>query len=259
MDDIGYICPTVQIIYCKMARGILWQFDNLPAPFWRFYRNENEGAHILFEEKKYTLRSDRFYLLPPDTRIRTRSEKAINQFYIHFRVSAPFDRARQNVYEFPLPAEMDERIRQLTGWLEGDCGEEKKLALSLGAMQLALQALQEFPAGELASRLRDPWLAGIDAYLEAHLAEPLHNEDLARFAHTNKNSLIRRFGETCGLPPQTYLQRKRVEHACLLLQMTELTLEEIAERTGFCDRHHFSRVFRKWREIGPAAYRNKAT
>jgi transcriptional regulator GlxA family with amidase domain len=39
------------------------------------------------------------------------------------------------------------------------------------------------------------------------------------------------------------------------LHHSALSIEQIAERCGFCDRYHFSRVFQKHREMGPATFR----
>ena len=47
----------------------------------------------------------------------------------------------------------------------------------------------------------------------------------------------------------------RVDEACHLLLTTDLPLKSIAERSGFCDEYHFSRVFRQLRRMSPGEFR----
>jgi AraC-like DNA-binding protein len=240
-----------------MERNSYWNYDNLPAPFWRFYFNETLGAYIIYNNRSIKLLPQNYYLIPPDTRILSRSEGKITQFYIHFRVTSPLERAQFGVYEFAVSEEMYMRIQQLVEWFDKNRKEELDTTFSIEAMILILQALQNFPREKLSGYCNDSRLMAVDAYMDTHLMDKLSNEALSHIAHMNKNTLMRRFREFSGLTPQMYLQRKRIEQACVWLQFTDLTIDEIATRTGFCDRHYFSRVFRQWRKLGPAAYRKR--
>jgi AraC-like DNA-binding protein len=51
------------------------------------------------------------------------------------------------------------------------------------------------------------------------------------------------------------VKRRVVDDTCRLLHHSHLTAKEIAERAGFWDRGHFSRVFRRLRGMGPAEFR----
>jgi transcriptional regulator GlxA family with amidase domain len=48
----------------------------------------------------------------------------------------------------------------------------------------------------------------------------------------------------------------RVEHACMLLRETALSVEQIADACGYRDVFFFSRQFKKVTASPPAAYRN---
>ena len=54
-----------------------------------------------------------------------------------------------------------------------------------------------------------------------------------------------------------YLQGVRIEKSCALLRDTSLSVQETAERTGFFDTAHFSRVFKEKMGISPMEYRKK--
>ena len=47
----------------------------------------------------------------------------------------------------------------------------------------------------------------------------------------------------------------RCYHAIDALALTNKTIDEIAEETGFSNRSHLTRIFKKWYNTSPAAYR----
>ena len=56
-----------------------------------------------------------------------------------------------------------------------------------------------------------------------------------------------------------FVRARRIELAGVLLHNSAKKIEEIAAATGFCDRYHFSRVFKRLRGMGPAEFRRRAT
>ena len=109
-------------------------------------------------------------------------------------------------------------------------------------------ATSRVPAG-IVERARQ-WL--ID-----HLSEPYDAAALARAAATSQRTLTRHFEATHGTSPHRYLERLRVERACLLLQTTYLTAEEIGRASGLPHPTTFRRVFVKHTGQRPGDYRRR--
>ncbi|MEN6304231.1 MAG: AraC family transcriptional regulator [Armatimonadia bacterium] len=65
------------------------------------------------------------------------------------------------------------------------------------------------------------------------------------------------FTRHLGLPPARYITLRRIAHARDLLAQTDLTSVEIAERCGFPDPSHFSRVFHRLTGVRPTQYREQ--
>ena len=80
---------------------------------------------------------------------------------------------------------------------------------------------------------------------------------LARAAATSQRTLTRHFEATHGTSPHRYLERLRVERACLLLQTTYLTAEEIGRASGLPHPTTFRRVFVKHTGQRPGDYRRR--
>jgi AraC family transcriptional regulator len=85
--------------------------------------------------------------------------------------------------------------------------------------------------------------------------EPLRLEQLAKRAHVTPQHLCRLFKESLGLGPIECAQALRLELATTLVERTELSLAEVAERYGFSSPFHFSKVFKQSYGMSPNAYR----
>lgn len=67
--------------------------------------------------------------------------------------------------------------------------------------------------------------------------------------------LSRMFHRETGENFASYLTRKRINEAKLLLKNTNLKMYEIAQRTGYTSQHYFSNAFKKAMGMSPADYR----
>ena len=93
-------------------------------------------------------------------------------------------------------------------------------------------------------------------YIDAHLGELLPNAKLAELAHASESHFIRMFRRELGRTPARHVQERRVASAADLLLGTSLSIDEIAERCGFANRYHFSRVFAQLMSHPPARFRS---
>jgi AraC family transcriptional regulator of arabinose operon len=73
----------------------------------------------------------------------------------------------------------------------------------------------------------------------------------SRFAHV--------FRGVTGESPMQYVERLRLEQAEQLLLRTDLTIKEIAIRSGFVDAAYFSTRFRRRYGRAPSVWRHRPT
>lgn len=93
-------------------------------------------------------------------------------------------------------------------------------------------------------------------YMYKNITKPLTLEELAKRANLSRSSLLRQFHRACGLTPMKYFTQLRIEHAAVFLASKDLTVGEIAARTGFSDTAYFCRVFQRVTGKTPSEYRN---
>jgi AraC-like DNA-binding protein len=82
-------------------------------------------------------------------------------------------------------------------------------------------------------------------------------EELAKMANMSSSSVERTFRKYFHLTPFQYIQKVRVDKACVSLQDLNKNLIDVALETGFCDQSHFTKIFKKQMGVTPSQYRKK--
>lgn len=92
-------------------------------------------------------------------------------------------------------------------------------------------------------------------YLQSCYSSKITIAKLAEEFHTNRTTLINEFHKYTGMSINQYLIQLRLNMASTLLRETELSLDEISERTGFNDSCYFSKLFKKKLAYTPSQFR----
>ncbi len=79
-------------------------------------------------------------------------------------------------------------------------------------------------------------------------------DTLAREAGLSPAHFARAFKESIGRAPHQHLLNLRLERARYLLDHPEVTLSDVAMRTGFADQAHFTRFFKRQFGVTPGAF-----
>ena len=100
-------------------------------------------------------------------------------------------------------------------------------------------------------------IARVTDLIHAGYERALTIDELAEAAHWSRFHMMREFKAVHGISPYEYLQRRRTQTASRLLCSTDLSVAEIAERTGFHVRTLMRRLHRS-RGLGARALRTLA-
>jgi AraC-like DNA-binding protein/ligand-binding sensor protein len=105
--------------------------------------------------------------------------------------------------------------------------------------------------------LRGDWvLEKVEQYINNHFSEKVNMEDVAKFTGRSVSSLAHLLRKKYGLTFKQMLIEKRLSQADgLLRSRPELSIGEIAFKSGFDDRFYFSRIYRKYRKKTPSQSR----
>ena len=227
-----------------------WFYPEAVFPCWIFYWNPEPGARLLNDGNTIDLTEDTCFFIPPYTKFSTGSLRKFRQFYLHFTVPAPFDRVRRKIFHFPagdIGTQVDELL---------NCADENRRALLL--RRLIYDYLARIPEDDFLEPEEQIMSPGIRKAVESiseHLQTPLSNSDLCRKAGLSRNLFYELFRKEMGMTPGRYLLNMRMEHARRKLIYSNETIDEIAAGTGYADRFHFSKAFKKFYGFPPGSYR----
>lgn len=94
-------------------------------------------------------------------------------------------------------------------------------------------------------------------YLEQNVHRPLTLADMAAHARLSTSHFSRLFKEQTGYSPMDYFIQLKIQSACKLLYLTNMTVREISFELGYDDPYYFSRLFKKVIGLSPVQYRDQ--
>lgn len=92
-----------------------------------------------------------------------------------------------------------------------------------------------------------------------HINEALPVEWIARKFGMSRTYFTHHFTRTTGLQPAAFIRDVRLHAAAGLLREQNLSVKEVAARTGFSDANHLCKAFRTQFHLSPGAYRHLRT
>lgn len=94
-------------------------------------------------------------------------------------------------------------------------------------------------------------------FIEKNYANPITLQELSASVSMSPKYFCRFFSEMTHQTPVDYLNRQRIEEACLQLAATDDSITEIAYRNGFNDLSYFIRTFKKYKGMTPGKYKRR--
>lgn len=93
-------------------------------------------------------------------------------------------------------------------------------------------------------------------YMESNYKTALSLDSLASFINVSKFYFAREFKRYTNYSPNEYLLALRIQHACIMLANTDLSIEEIANEVGIHNMSNFIKQFKKRTGVTPSKFRN---
>lgn len=276
----SFIKADIDVHCCRYWKLSKWEYNDLSFSFWRIYYNSVAGACVNFQGKTIELDASKIVLIPPFTaystallknaaeglngcRIETFSELnelplrgMVDHFFIHFNLGIRLDYVKPNIYVF----ETDNILLQLIADLQKYTIEQLRIFDHLYTVKLyalIFNLLSKVDVDFWKQRTNDPRVLKIIDYIDRNYRKDLTNNSLGLMVNMATNSFLRLFKQSMGHTIQQYIQKVRINKAILQMHNASESIESIAEKCGFSDRHHFSKVFKKETGMPPAAYRQQ--
>lgn len=257
MKNYDFYEPGIRLLFVNQVINEDWNHNQLSAPFWRIYRNEQAGSYIIFEERKIEITPDEIILIPPNTPFLTRVVAPSQHFYLHFVLKPPYNAIKNKIFTFPADADSLNTIASCIDLIRANRCDSFKIIFLCHKLICAMLAL--LPEKELKNPYTDVRVRKVAQYIDNNISRKLKNKDFTKLASMHSGAINRLFKSQTGQTPLEYQKSQRIEKACELLHFSDKSIEQIADELGFYDRFHLSRVFKELRDINPAEYRNFVT
>lgn len=105
--------------------------------------------------------------------------------------------------------------------------------------------------------VRDPRLQKTIDFMSGNLDRRIRLAELAEKANLSAFRFSHHFKTETGVSPGEYLRRLRMEMARHLLDTTRLSIKQIMASTGYGNRSHFVRHFKRSHGLAPSQYRKR--
>lgn len=94
-------------------------------------------------------------------------------------------------------------------------------------------------------------------YMKENIGKPLSLKDLADQAGLSIAHYSKLFTQKTGFSPVDHFIQLKIQHACKLLDISQLYIKEVAHKVGYQDPYYFSRIFKKVMQMSPLEYKKR--
>ena len=246
--------PSITLVKGGTARLKEWTVPMRSLPLWHIYWNSTPGGRLILPEGKIEMDPDSVFLLPPYLMFATESDGAFEHFYLDFRfgdeqfltVKKKPIVFRRKDFQWMLNRCVKQNISKLTGaalafTLLSSIPEENFVLEGTSVMDLRIKRALDL----ISDTFQSGQLAGLD---NRAICRKL-GMSVVNFQHLFKREL--------KISPHRYILNRRLDYAHDLLKNSSLSIEEVAEKTGFANRYQFTRSFTRLYNISPGRWRRK--
>jgi AraC-like DNA-binding protein len=232
INGIDYHLETGQAIFInKSVLHIVTQLThdgeyvsfNFPEKLLAFYSNSAM-------EKNYVLPFTNSYLLSIEIKEDAAWQSQILQILWHLK------------QEF--------EIKKTWGW-------QYEIAIQTVQLWLILISNISLSAEESSkhNRLQQERLQLMLSFIHQNYTNQITLKEIADAAHLSVSECTRSFKKSIHMTPYSYLVKYRIKMSCELLEATEYSITEIAQKVGFNHVNHFIQSFKSHRHMTPREFR----
>lgn len=231
-----------------------WLGHVVSPMYARLYYILGGKPYVIINGERTELEIGKCYLFPTGFSFKHACESSMEQIYFHLNInnSGGIDllRSAECMMEFTPSPESTERLKRYA------CGEKPTDSLYVKNIIYAdiLTMLDKYGIELAATRYSRCVGRAIDC-MKQKMSLGLSVSEIAAQSFVSESTLAKRFKAEVGMTVGCYNDELILFEAEQLLLNTDLSVQQISERFGFCDQFYFSRRFKKKYGETPQKYR----
>ena len=121
-------------------------------------------------------------------------------------------------------------------------------------MEIVIKTIREISASDNALNLKSN-TEYIKDYVKKHFSKKISLTNICKELNYSVPYISTNFKEETGETFNDYLQRTRIEMACLLLENTDKKLCDVVSAVGYTDVKNFRKIFKKYKNMSVSEYK----
>ncbi len=234
------------------VQHLSWKANNTyvsPRPFNALSMRIRGNSVFSDGSRSVHLSNNDILYMPKNVGYHLRSEEE-ELLVIHFEV----DVETQNFFEVFNPQDSDSYMRTFTAiyneWIKHSDGYYFRTMSNLYDLLSMLYRHIKSTANPHYYQIKNAV-----AYMKLNFSRQIDIDTLCQMSGISNTYFRKLFSETYGMTPLKYINKLRIDYASELLATGYYSVEEVAEKCGFCDAKHFSTVFKNTKNISPSKYK----
>lgn len=245
-----------------------------PDVFSRLYFVDSGGGTLVYQGKRIKLTPKNEYLIPSGVKFCPESSPGLGHYWIHFTaditggidlfelfdppVTLPLEPApKSGLIASSLSSSSRENLYSSVLDISQNGGIFKDFELSTLIRFLILPFLQKAETQDTGDYNHLKQFQAVLDFIDKNLDKDITIPMIAEKMYLNPNYFSGLFKSTLGISPGSFIKKKRIQRAQLLLWNTSLPVKAVSSKVGFDDICYFYRVFKKVTGMTPGNYRKR--
>lgn len=217
--------------------------------------------------QRYEVHADQYFILPagePHT-YASCEDNPWTIYWIHFKGKVASAYAEGAAQPIDLSPNIRSRISLRNNLFE-EMFNTLKMGYSNGNLRFVcaslhyylgtLRFLQQYrEAGRSNENETDDPIHAAIHYMTENIGKHISIEEIAGFIGYSVSQFSLLFNKQTGYSPIAYFNLLKIQHACQLLDFTDMKINQICFKIGIDDSYYFSRLFTKIMGVSPLKYR----
>lgn len=242
-----------------------WTGTQFVNHYNRIYYVTDGEAVLEFDGFNIVMKPGHLYFIPPYSLKSHSCTEHLSFYWVHFHALIDGDLDLFSLFAQPKEIKVDsvdKTLACLTQLTESVDAGEAQVAGVLKRNMLLTELLLPF-TDDIVEQVKQQAISGymrflpVLKYIQAHLSDTLSIKLLAEQMNMSAEHFSRSFKQQINISPKRYILQKRISLAKQLLLLNNLSISDVADKTGYLDVYHFSKNFKQEVGLSPSKFKSE--
>ncbi|MDO4293995.1 MAG: AraC family transcriptional regulator [Eubacteriales bacterium] len=261
----------LRLVWARVASNIVphpkWNTKKHYHAFYELHYVLSGNCSISIDGTCYCLQAKEYLLIPPKhphmfAEISPDYKEFVVGFYIDFTVSHPdacyiqsaLFSLEKNIQIFPSDPAISCYISDIVRYLENSHYFSSAILMNLYLVLLQF-SIKAAPAAAGPIRDEGQLIAEVKSFISSNISDGLTTETVALHMNISPRHLNRLVQNRLSKSVNDLIMEEKMNCIRNLLSTTDITLDQVAELSGFTNSYNMSRAFKKQEGMSPGEYR----